>query len=63
MIPLFILKQLEKCIQNKLYGELKIVFQNGVIQRFVTSESELAPQKGSETSINSGQLNQSAPKP
>lgn len=67
MAPKFINDEIDRWRQKKLYGELKIFFQNGVIHRVVSSESKLAP-KGSEsmslsdTTENSGtNINQEPP--
>ncbi len=43
MIPEFIKDELNHWIDNKLYGEIRIIFQCGRIQRWSLSTSKLPP--------------------
>ena len=56
MIPRFILKELDSWIDTKSYGELRIIFQEGKVQRWTKTTSILPPKesKSSEPLKSSG---------
>lgn len=62
MIPKFILNELDHWINTESFGELKIIFQKGRIQRWVRTKSSLPP-KSSESLQNSGQKQQDSQVP
>jgi len=50
MIPKFIEDEILKWINSKSYGDLRIMFQNGRIQRWINTFSYFPPGKSSGTS-------------
>lgn len=64
MIPKFLVEVFDKWIKNKVYGELKVVFQHGRIQRWTETESHIPPPKSSGPLENPGVVQtNAAPKP
>ncbi len=62
MIPKFIIDEIEHWTDEKSYGELNIIFQNGYIQRWTRKVSYLPPTKSSGTILNPGEATIDAPK-
>jgi len=60
MIPAYIIKEIEHWIDHKCYGEIRITFQGGKIQRWTSSLSKLPP-SSSGTAKNPGEQNEIAP--
>jgi hypothetical protein len=49
MIPKYFLTVLEDMIGNKFFGDIKITFQGGKIQRWSKTTSHLSPKESSES--------------